>query len=66
MQVGSVHKRSASLCQEDIDPRHRHLSGSNVIVAGTAIFNAEEPEKVIAVLKSTVDKAQAKIAAKKA
>ncbi|KAM5531786.1 hypothetical protein V8D89_014556 [Ganoderma adspersum] len=39
-------------------------AGSNVIVAGTAIFNAEEPEKVIAVLKSTVEKAQARIAAK--
>ena len=40
------------------------LPGSNVIVAGTAIFNAPEPEQVIALLKSTVDTAQAKIAAK--
>lgn len=38
-------------------------AGSNVIVAGTAIFNAPEPEKVIALLKSTVNTAQAKIAA---
>ncbi|KAI9060591.1 Ribulose-phosphate 3-epimerase [Trametes sanguinea] len=39
-------------------------AGSNVIVAGTAIFGAPEPEKVISLLKSTVDKAQAKAAAK--
>ncbi|KAI0830604.1 ribulose-5-phosphate 3-epimerase [Trametes gibbosa] len=38
-------------------------AGSNVIVAGTAIFNAPEPEKVIHLLKATVDTAQAKIAA---
>ena len=37
-------------------------AGSNVIVAGTAIFNAPEPEKVIALLKATVDSAQAKAA----
>ncbi|TFK57045.1 ribulose-5-phosphate 3-epimerase [Heliocybe sulcata] len=37
-------------------------AGSNVIVAGTAIFGAENPEQVIATLKSTVDAAQAKIA----
>ena len=37
-------------------------SGSNVIVAGTAIFNAPDPEQVISLLKSTVDAAQAKIA----
>lgn len=37
-------------------------AGSNVIVAGTAIFNAPEPDKVIALLKSTVDTAQARIA----
>lgn len=39
------------------------IIGSNVIVAGTAIFGAAEPEKVISLLKSTVDTAQAKIAA---
>ncbi|KAI0788644.1 Ribulose-phosphate 3-epimerase [Abortiporus biennis] len=39
-------------------------AGSNVIVAGTAIFGAPEPEKVIALLKSTVDTAQAKAALK--
>lgn len=39
--------------------------GSNVIVAGTAIFGAENPGEVIAVLKSTVDAAQARIAANK-
>ncbi|EIW64318.1 ribulose-5-phosphate 3-epimerase [Trametes versicolor FP-101664 SS1] len=38
-------------------------AGSNVIVAGTAIFNAPEPEKVIELLKSTVNTAQAKISA---
>ncbi|EIM92743.1 ribulose-phosphate 3-epimerase [Stereum hirsutum FP-91666 SS1] len=38
-------------------------AGSNVIVAGTAIFGAAEPEKVISLLKSTVDTAQARIAA---
>ncbi|KAH9846815.1 ribulose-5-phosphate 3-epimerase [Lenzites betulinus] len=38
-------------------------AGSNVIVAGTAIFNASEPEKVIQLLKATVDTAQARIAA---
>ena len=36
--------------------------GSNVIVAGTAIFGAEDPENVITTLKSTVDQAQDKIA----
>ncbi|KAI0094948.1 Ribulose-phosphate 3-epimerase [Irpex rosettiformis] len=41
-------------------------AGSNVIVAGTAIFNDPKPDKVIAILKETVDKAQAKIAASKA
>ncbi|KAF5375154.1 hypothetical protein D9758_000382 [Tetrapyrgos nigripes] len=39
-------------------------AGSNVIVAGTAIFGAEDPEAVIQTLKSTVDRAQAKIASK--
>ncbi|KAL5534166.1 hypothetical protein ACEPAG_627 [Sanghuangporus baumii] len=36
-------------------------AGSNVIVAGTAIFGAEDPNGVIKVLKSTVDDAQTKI-----
>jgi len=51
-------------------PLHRNFQlnfgltlGSNVIVAGTAIFNAAEPEKVIAQLKATVDAAQAKLKA---
>ncbi|KAF5385274.1 hypothetical protein D9615_001430 [Tricholomella constricta] len=35
-------------------------AGSNVIVAGTAIFGAVNPENVIAELKSTVETAQAK------
>jgi hypothetical protein len=38
--------------------------GSNVIVAGTAIFGADRPDEVIATLKSVVDTAQAKILAK--
>ncbi|THH17408.1 hypothetical protein EW146_g3416 [Bondarzewia mesenterica] len=37
-------------------------AGSNVIVAGTAIFGAPQPDQVIATLKSTVNAAQAKIA----
>ncbi|KAG6841916.1 hypothetical protein C0991_005096 [Blastosporella zonata] len=36
-------------------------AGSNVIVAGTAIFNAENPEEVIAMLKTTVNTAQASV-----
>jgi len=39
-------------------------AGSNVIVAGTAIFGADKPDEVIASLKSAVDTAQAKILAK--
>jgi ribulose-phosphate 3-epimerase len=34
--------------------------GSNVIVAGTAVFGANNPEEVIASLKSTVITALAK------
>ena len=41
-----------------------YSSGSNVIVAGTAIFGASDPEGVIAQLKSTVNYALAKITAK--
>ncbi|KAJ4486010.1 Ribulose-phosphate 3-epimerase [Lentinula aciculospora] len=40
-------------------------AGSNVIVAGTAIFNAANPETVIQLLKDTVDTAQAKLAIQK-
>jgi ribulose-phosphate 3-epimerase len=36
-------------------------AGSNVIVAGTAIFGAPNPDEVIATLKSTVNSAQAKL-----
>lgn len=36
-------------------------TGSNVIVAGTAIFGASDPDDVIATLKSTVNTAQAKL-----
>jgi len=39
-------------------------AGSNVIVAGTAIFCAPDPEEVITILKSSVDKAQANAASK--
>ncbi|KAG8976868.1 RIBULOSE-phosphate 3-epimerase [Tulasnella sp. 425] len=38
-------------------------AGSNVIVAGTAIFGAQDPEGVIAGFKDNVNKAQARIAA---
>ncbi|KAI0814894.1 ribulose-5-phosphate 3-epimerase [Irpex lacteus] len=41
-------------------------AGSNVIVAGTAIFNDPQPDNVITILKETVNKAQAKIAAARA
>ncbi|RDB28628.1 Ribulose-phosphate 3-epimerase [Hypsizygus marmoreus] len=37
-------------------------AGSNVIVAGSAIFGAENPEQVIATLKSTVEAVQARLA----
>lgn len=40
--------------------------GSNVIVAGTAIFNAPDPEQVITLLKATVNTAQAHAAAQRA
>jgi ribulose-phosphate 3-epimerase len=37
------------------------FTGSNVIVAGTAIFNAHDPKEVIETLKATVNTAQAKL-----
>ncbi|KDQ63506.1 hypothetical protein JAAARDRAFT_147900 [Jaapia argillacea MUCL 33604] len=49
---GGVGPKTIDLCAN---------AGSNVIVAGTAIFGATEPEKVIATLKATVDAAQARI-----
>jgi len=51
---GGVGPKTIGVCAE---------AGSNVIVAGTAIFKAEDPENVITTLKSTVDRAQVKIAA---
>ena len=36
-----------------------------MVVAGTAIFNAENPEGVIAQLKKAVDEQQARIAAER-
>jgi ribulose-phosphate 3-epimerase len=39
---------------------HRAYAGSNVIVAGTAIFDAPSPEDVIAQLKASVATAQVK------
>ncbi|CCL98295.1 uncharacterized protein FIBRA_00289 [Fibroporia radiculosa] len=52
---GGVGPKTVDVCAE---------AGSNVIVAGTAIFNAPEPEQVIALLKRTVNDAQAKISSK--
>lgn len=37
------------------------VTGSNVIVAGTAIFGAPNPDEVIAGLKASVNTAQAKL-----
>ncbi|KAI0734611.1 Ribulose-phosphate 3-epimerase [Fomitopsis betulina] len=51
---GGVGPKTIDVCAE---------AGSNVIVAGTAIFGADKPEEVISLLKQTVDTAQAKIAA---
>lgn len=39
--------------------------GSNVVVAGTAIFNAQDPGGVITQLKKAVDEEQARIAAER-
>lgn len=38
-----------------------NLSGSNVIVAGTAIFESEDPAKVISLFKEVVQGAQIRI-----
>ncbi|KAG6851204.1 hypothetical protein H0H93_015214 [Arthromyces matolae] len=48
---GGVGPKTIDVCAE---------AGSNVIVAGTAIFNSDNPEEVIATLKATVNAAQAK------
>lgn len=48
-----------------VGPKTIHVcaqAGSNVIVAGTAIFGADKPDEVIATLKSAVNTAQARIA----
>jgi len=49
---GGVGPKNIDLCAH---------AGSNVIVAGTAIFGAQRPEEVIAALKSSVDKVQKNI-----
>jgi len=50
---GGVGPKNIGICAD---------AGSNVIVAGTAIFGATDAEAVIAMLKNTVDAAQAKFA----
>jgi len=52
---GGVNPKTVDSCAD---------AGSNVIVAGTAIFGAEHPEQIIATFKSAVNTAQAKCAAK--
>lgn len=49
--------------RENSDTSVYLTQGSNVIVAGTAIFGAKNPEDVITTLKSTVNQAQDKITA---
>ncbi|KAF9270181.1 ribulose-5-phosphate 3-epimerase [Marasmius fiardii PR-910] len=49
---GGVGPKTIDVCAE---------AGSNVIVAGTAIFGAEDPKAVIKTLKDTVNTAQAKL-----
>jgi len=49
---GGVSPKTIDVCAQ---------AGSNVIVAGTAIFGADKPEEVIATLKSVVNTAQAKV-----
>ncbi|KAF9076175.1 ribulose-5-phosphate 3-epimerase [Rhodocollybia butyracea] len=52
---GGVGPKTIDICAD---------AGSNVIVAGTAIFGAPNPNEVIQLLKDTVNTAQAKLAAK--
>ncbi|KAF9452590.1 ribulose-5-phosphate 3-epimerase [Macrolepiota fuliginosa MF-IS2] len=52
---GGVNPKTVDACAE---------AGANIIVAGTAIFGSENPDQVIATLKSAVNTAQAKHAAK--
>lgn len=40
----------------------RHATGANIIVAGTAIFNAESPKDVVNYLRTRCEAAQEKIA----
>lgn len=49
---GGVSPKNIEVCAD---------AGSNVIVAGTAIFCAPNPEEVITILKSTVEKVQASV-----
>jgi len=51
---GGVTPKTISTCAE---------AGSNVIVAGTAIFGAEDPETVITTFKSTVNRVQDNVVA---
>ncbi|KAG6832316.1 hypothetical protein H0H92_003549 [Tricholoma furcatifolium] len=52
---GGVGPKTIDVCAEAAQS-----IGSNVIVAGTAIFSATDPEQVIATLKASVDAAQAR------
>jgi len=49
---GGVNPKTIDVCAQ---------AGSNVVVAGTAIFGSDKPEEVIATFKSAVNTAQAKI-----
>jgi hypothetical protein len=69
MQVSTFSPNArASNCSSTIILIKTHFDflilGSNVIVAGTAIFGAENAEQAIATLKSAVNTAQAKFAAR--
>lgn len=68
---GGVGPKTIGVCAEAGEPSWHHrlipvlntFPGSNVIVAGTAIFGADNPEQVISTLKSAVNTAQAKLTA---